>query len=69
MYLYLFAVHLLAWIFKLSIHPSAIHSIGAVIERARVSVVPGEWIVGLTAVLSSAIIAFAWAYGGVDSAE
>lgn len=69
MYLYLFAVQLLAWIFKLATHPTATQSLELGIERARISLLPGAWVVGLAALLYATTLVYAFLYGGIDSTK
>jgi len=64
-YLYLFAVQLLAWILKLSIGPPGVASFGELVSRAHVGAIPGEAVFGFTCLVFAATIAIAVVRGGV----
>jgi uncharacterized membrane protein len=69
MYLYLFAVQLLAWVFKLSVHPTSIDSVGDVINRAQIAFVPGALVIAVVVALLAAGLGLTFAVGGVDRGE
>lgn len=65
-YVYLFAAQWLAWILKLSSHPTPAASIGEVIARAGIAGVPGPVCFGGSLVGLGAAVAIAFAIGGTD---
>jgi uncharacterized membrane protein len=65
-YLYLFGVQLLAWLFKLSSHPTPAGSLGEVIERAHVGPLTGGTVLALAAGCLAGGWLFAAARGGID---
>lgn len=65
-YLFLFAVHWLAWWVKLWSQPSSATSLGEVVGRAHVGPVGGTWIIALTLVGLAGAIALALSAGGVE---
>ena len=65
-YLYLFGVQLLAWVLKLSYHPTAVSSIDAIVSRARIGAIPGPAVVAVVTLLFVALIVLALGLGGID---
>jgi uncharacterized membrane protein len=65
-YLYIFGVQLLAWILKLSNHPSAVTSPVELVTRAQIGAVPGVVVLVSTAALFLAAVILGFGYGGVD---
>ena len=65
-YLYLFAVQLLAWMLKVSIHPTPASSFETWLQRAQAGPVPGPVVVALTLVALVAALALAWSRGGSE---
>jgi len=65
-YLYLFAVQLLAWLLKISNHPAAATSFSEWIGRAHVGPVPGELFLAMLIVLFLASAGFAIVRGGIE---
>lgn len=68
-YLYLFAVQLLAWGLKLSSGPTPARSLPELISRADTGTIPGEIVVGLTGLGFLGAIAIAFTRGGIDRHE
>ncbi len=68
-YLYLFAVQLLAWVLKLSSDPTPVSSLAELIERAHTGAVPGEVVAGLVGLGFTAAACFAYLRGGRDQKE
>lgn len=66
-YLYLFAVQLLAWALKLSIHPYTSSSPGELVARAHIADVPGAVVLGVVAIFSVACVWLAVVRGRGDS--
>lgn len=64
-YLYLFAVQLSAWIFKLATTPSRARSFSEIVERAHTGAIPGEVVIALVGLGSITAIAIAALRGGV----
>ena len=65
-YLYLFAVQLLAWSLKLANHPTPAASIGSVLERARIGVLPGGFVIATAVGLALVALLISITRGGVD---
>lgn len=65
-YLYLFAVQLLAWSLKLANHPTPAASIGSVLERARIGVLPGGFVIATAIGLALVALLISITRGGVD---
>jgi uncharacterized membrane protein len=65
-YLYLFGVQLLAWVFKLSNHPSLATSFDVFVGRAQLGVIPGAGILATTLALFLFGMVLAFSLGGVD---
>ncbi len=65
-YLYLFAAQWLAWMLKLSTHPTQATSLGELIGRAGIAGAPGLACVAGSMVGLGAAVAVAFAIGGVD---
>jgi uncharacterized membrane protein len=65
-YLYLFGVQLLAWVFKLSNHPSPATSFDVFVGRAHLGMIPGGGILATTLALFLVGIVLAFSLGGVD---
>lgn len=65
-YLYLFAVQVFAWAFKLAETPTSASSLGEVIARATTGAIPGGWIVAGVVVGFLSALAIAVAFGGVS---
>ena len=65
-YLYLFAVQLLAWSLKLANHPTPTSSLETVVARAHAGVLPGEAVIVIGAALAVAAILISITQGGVD---
>ena len=65
-YLYLFAVQLLAWCLKLSSQPTPVSSLNEFVTRAETGVLPGAAVLALTTVAFTALAVFALRHGGVD---
>ena len=65
-YLYLFAIQLLAWGFKLAGSPGPARSMGEVISRAKIGLVPGGAVLGIIVLLWLAAVGMAFGRGGVD---
>lgn len=65
-YLYLFAVQLLAWSLKLANHPTPAASIGSVLERARIGVLPGGFVIAAAIGLALVALLISITRGGVD---
>jgi uncharacterized membrane protein len=68
-YLYLFAVQLIAWTWKLSSHPTPTESLAAGIARAHLGPVPGTVVVSLVGLAFLAAVGLALARGGIDARE
>jgi uncharacterized membrane protein len=65
-YLYLFAAQWLAWILKLSTHPSHATSMREVVERAHIAAIPG-WVVVFGSLVGLGIVVLvAFVMGGID---
>jgi uncharacterized membrane protein len=58
-YAYLFAIGLLAWLLKLEVHPTTATTLAEFVDRARVGVVPGAYVMlgGATLVFVAAVVA------------
>ena len=65
-YLYLFAIQLLAWGVKLANHPVPADGMDAFLARAGVGAVPGSALVAVATIGLVAAAALAWGRGGVD---
>lgn len=65
-YLYLFAVQLLAWTLKLANHPTPATSLATVVERAHIGVLAGAVVIAIGGVLALAAILISITQGGVD---
>lgn len=65
-YVYLFAAQWLAWILKLSSHPTQAESVREVMLRAGAGAVPGAVVIGFSVVVLGGAAVFAFARGGVD---
>jgi uncharacterized membrane protein len=65
-YLYLFAVQLLAWSLKLANHPTPATSIGSVLERARIGMLPGGFVIATAIGLALVALLISITRGGVD---
>jgi uncharacterized membrane protein len=65
-YLYLFGVQLLAWSLKLANHPTSATSIGSVLERARIGVLPGGFVIATAVGLALVALLISITRGGVD---
>jgi uncharacterized membrane protein len=65
-YLYLFAVQLLAWSLKLANHPTPATSFATIVERAHAGVLSGELVIATGAVLAFSALAISIVRGGVD---
>jgi len=65
-YLYLFGVQLLAWVLKISHHPTASISMQEWVERAHVGSIPGGVFLAVVVGLFLAAISIAIARGGTD---
>ncbi len=65
-YLYLFAVQLLAWCIKLSGQPVPVESFAQFVARAETGSVPGGVVIGFVALVFVAVAATAARYGGID---
>ena len=65
-YLYLFAIQVLAWVLKLVNHPTPAASLEVVIERADTGVMSGEVLIGVAVVLVVAALVTSVVRGGVD---
>jgi uncharacterized membrane protein len=68
-YVYLFTVQLLAWLLKLSSHPSQTTSIADFVTRAKVGVLPGAAILTVSVLAFVTAVALAIANGGVSRAS
>lgn len=68
-YLYLFAVQLLAWTLKLSSDPTPVGSLPGLITRAHTGSVPGEFVVTLAGLGFLGAACFAFLRGGIDHKE
>jgi len=68
-YLYLFAVQLIAWLLKLSSDPTPASSLGELVARARTGSLPGEVVVGLAALSFLAASWIAIVRGGRDQSD
>ncbi len=64
--MYLFGAQWLAWILKLSTHPTQAASVGESIERAGMAGIPGPVCFAVSLVLLGAGVAIAATMGGVD---
>lgn len=65
-YLYLFAVQILVWLFKLASHPAPVSGLDELVARAHVASVAGAAVLATTALLFAAACVLAFAAGGVD---
>ena len=65
-YLYLFAVQLLAWSLKLANHPTPASSLETFVERVHAGILPGEAVIAIGAALAVAAILISITQGGVD---
>ena len=65
-YLYLFAVQLIAWIAKLSSQPTPAASFQDLVSRAHVGSVPGEVFFAASGLAFLGVLAFALIKGGID---
>ncbi len=65
-YLYLFAVQVMAWSLKLGIHPTPATSLAIAVERANVGLLPGEIVVAISVVAALIALFVSIARGGVD---
>ena len=65
-YLYLFAVQLLAWFLKLSGQPTPIGSFSEFVSRAETGFLPGSAMLALTFAGFAGLAIFAFHFGGVD---
>jgi len=68
-YLYLFVAQWLAWLFKLSNHPTPVASLDELAARAAMGPVPGAASLVCSAVALAACAAIAWRLGGIDRAR
>ncbi len=66
-YLFLFAVQMLAWGLKLSGHPQKSVSIAELADRAHIGAIPGEVILAAAVAFSVSCIALALLKGGTDA--
>jgi uncharacterized membrane protein len=65
-YLYLFAVQLLAWVLKVSNHPTTATSVDEWVMRAQVGPIPGDVFLAVLGALFLAATSIAMARGGSD---
>lgn len=65
-YLYLFAVQVLAWAIKLSGQPTPVDSLAQFIDRAAIGSLPGAAVITGVALLFFAVAGFALRAGGID---
>lgn len=65
-YLYLFAVQLLAWLLKLANHPTAVDSFAALRHRAGVGAVPGTAVMAGVCLVFLGAVTLAFVWGGVE---
>ena len=63
-YLYLFAVQLLAWILKLADHPEPTRSLPDLVARADAVIIPGALLLGASLLAFVVAIGVAWLHGG-----
>jgi uncharacterized membrane protein len=68
-YLYLFAVQLLAWLLKLSNHPNESLSVTELVRRAHVGFIPGAVVVSAVAASAVIYITIAISKGGTDASS
>lgn len=66
-YLYLFAVQLLAWALKLSSHPTSSTSLHDITKRAAIASASGGWVLAIAGLGFLALLIVAAARGGVGS--
>ena len=65
-YLYLFAVQIFGWLFKLANQPETTSSIDEIVSRAHVGVLSGEAVLAVALVGFLALAGFAVMRGGID---
>lgn len=65
-YLYLFAVQLLAWMLKLANHPTPIRTLSGMVDRAHIGRLPGESVATLALTLAALAVVVAAVRGGID---
>ncbi|HEX2190932.1 MAG TPA: DUF2270 domain-containing protein [Longimicrobiaceae bacterium] len=58
-YAHLFAVGLVAWVLKLEVHPAAAESVGELVRRAAVGVVPGPAVMALLGAVGVCVLVLA----------
>ncbi len=68
-YLYLFAVQLLAWSLKLSIHPTPVGSLRDFVDRAQTGLAPGPAVVAGAGVFIVSLAWIALRHGGVNRTQ
>jgi uncharacterized membrane protein len=58
-YVYLFLVGGVAWVLKLEVHPTPADSLGELVRRAAVGVIPGSLVVGVLTAVAAALLLLA----------
>lgn len=59
-YIWLFVIIFIAWVLKLGIHPDVTNSLSTMIERARISFVPGMVVVSIVTAIFLFMVFFSW---------
>ena len=68
-YMWIFAIQLIAYFGKLSLHPSAAGSFATIVERAAIGPIPGNVVLAIGGIYYAGLSAFAIFWPMIDSGE